>query len=146
MTLLSARPNFRVLLIAALVMVLAIALGIARMSGWSAVAAGNVPGVVSPKGAPIPKPSAAYARRMCAACGVVTSMREIAITKEDALRQKMTIADAGSTGGATGSSGMKYEIIVSMADGSSRVFEEANPSTWRVGGRLIFIDAGHLSD
>jgi outer membrane lipoprotein SlyB len=32
-----------------------------------------------------------------------------------------------------------YEIIVRMADGSSRVIDDANPARWRTGERLIVI-------
>jgi hypothetical protein len=35
-----------------------------------------------------------------------------------------------------------YEYTVSMADGSSRVFREQMPVSWRVGERLHYIDGG----
>ena len=35
-----------------------------------------------------------------------------------------------------------YEYTVSMADGSSRVFREQMPVSWRVGARLYYVDGG----
>lgn len=35
-----------------------------------------------------------------------------------------------------------YEYTVSMADGSSRVFREQMPVSWRVGERLHYVDGG----
>ncbi len=130
------------LLIGALIMALVVAAGVVRMMGQSAVAAGNLPDAVAQQEAHNSKPSAAYARRMCAACGVVSSLRVIQVSREDAQNQAATIAGISDIGNAIAQPTLKYEILVSMADGSSRVFEETNPSVWRVGDRLIYIDAG----
>ena len=39
-----------------------------------------------------------------------------------------------------------YEIIVRMADGLSRVFNDANPARWRSGERVIVIDGADPSN
>lgn len=146
MVLLSGRPLFRASLIAALVIALVIVASVARMTGWSAFAISNPAGPMVPKAAVSSKPGLAHARRMCAACGVVASMREVVIGKGDPLHQPTTIANVADAGNKLGKSATKYEITVSMSDGSSRVFEETDSSNWRVGGRLIFIDAGNSPD
>jgi len=121
-------------------MTLLLVAGLVRITGWSALAFGNSAGVVPEKTTGASKPSPTYARRMCAACGVIASMREIEVSNDDPMYP------AAAAGNAVVQSVRKYEIVVSMADGSSRVFEEAISSTWRVGGRLIFIDAGNSPD
>ncbi len=37
-------------------------------------------------------------------------------------------------------SAKRYEIIVRMADGSSRVINHATPASWRLGERVMVID------
>ncbi|HUF82183.1 MAG TPA: hypothetical protein VMN03_13690 [Burkholderiales bacterium] len=37
-----------------------------------------------------------------------------------------------------------YEYTVSMADGSSRIFREQMPASWRVGERLYYIDGARV--
>lgn len=133
-------------LIAGGVMALLLVAGLVRMTGWSAFAVGNSAGVIPAKTTGASKPSLAYARRMCAYCGVIASMREIEVSNDDPMYPAVAATGAGDTGNALVQPVRKYEIIVSMADGSSRVFEESISSTWRVGGRLIFIDAGNSPD
>jgi hypothetical protein len=43
----------------------------------------------------------------------------------------------GTAGGVT--AGNRYEFIVRMADGSSRVIDDANPESWRTEERVIVI-------
>jgi hypothetical protein len=38
---------------------------------------------------------------------------------------------------------LSYEYTVRFGDGSSRVFQEELPASWRLGERLIFIDGLH---
>jgi len=64
----------------------------------------------------------------CLQCGRIQSKREI----------RPGVADPHSPG--------IYEYTVRMADGSSSVFQEALPTTWRVGERLTVINgAGPLN-
>ena len=58
----------------------------------------------------------------CPHCGRIESKRKLA-------------ADAAAPLAAA-----RYEYTVRMADGSSRVFHERLPVSWRLGERLIYID------
>jgi len=60
--------------------------------------------------------------RRCPRCGWIESKREIV----------PGVADLHSP--------KTYEYTLRMADGSSTVFEEALPASWRVGERLTVID------
>jgi hypothetical protein len=62
------------------------------------------------------------APRRCPYCGWIDSKRQLAPLSGDphALRS--------------------YEYTVRMGDGSSRVFREQLPVSWRLGERLVFID------
>lgn len=95
---------------------------------------------------PVPTTSEARPKPRCPECGVIVSIREIERRDED--------SGSGATGGVTAGSGdetrmkstKRYEIIVRMADGSSRVIAEANPARWRRGERLIVIDGAGPSN
>ena len=69
-----------------------------------------------------PAQVALAALRRCPPCGSIESKRELAPLSGDA----HTL--------------LSYEYIVRFADGSSRVFREQLPVSWRLGERLIFID------
>lgn len=58
----------------------------------------------------------------CPHCGRIESKREIVPSVADPRSPRI------------------YEYTLRMADGSSRVFREALPASWRVGERLTFID------
>ena len=60
--------------------------------------------------------------RRCPQCGWIESKRAIA----------SSVTDPQSLG--------IYEYTLRMTDGSSRVFQEALPASWRVGERLTLID------
>lgn len=64
----------------------------------------------------------AHAARRCPHCGWIESKRQIA----------SSVADPRSLG--------IYEYTARMTDGSSRVFRETLPASWRVGERLTHID------
>jgi hypothetical protein len=65
---------------------------------------------------------AVHAVRRCPHCGWIESKRQIA----------SSVADPLSLG--------IYEYTLRMTDGSSRVFRETFPASWRVGARLTLID------
>jgi hypothetical protein len=67
-------------------------------------------------------PLADHAVQRCAHCGWIESKRKLA----------SSVGDPRSLG--------TYEYTVRMADGSSRVFQEALPASWRVGERLSVMD------
>jgi hypothetical protein len=61
------------------------------------------------------------AERRCPQCGWIESKRRVVQPGIDARA-------------------LSYEYIIRMGDGSSRMFEEQLPASWRVGERLILID------
>jgi hypothetical protein len=69
----------------------------------------------------------AQVEQRCASCGWIESKREIA----------SSVVDPHSLG--------VYEYTLRMADGSSRVFRETLPTTWRLGERLTLIDGRDAS-
>jgi hypothetical protein len=62
-------------------------------------------------------------RATCAGCGVVELVREIDIRGDHAVE-----------------STRRYELTIRFQDGSTRVFNEATPRTWRPGARVMVID------
>lgn len=99
------------------------ALGVAWVPGWAGIDAQAF-------ALPAEPGLTVRAARRCQYCGWIEWKREIppSAAAPHALRT--------------------YEYTVEMADGSSRVFREALPVSWRVGERLLFIDgdgAGPLS-
>jgi hypothetical protein len=105
------------LLIAALAVVLFSSAGFARMMGWGPGTAG-FSGAIFALDVPAGE---ARAGPRCPECGMIVSTREIERHGEELPRS--------------------YEFVVRMADGSSRVLEDADPGRWREGERLIIIDA-----
>ena len=118
--------------------------------------------------APTQVADATPARWRCAECGVVQSVREIA-TKGTGSgigavggavvggvlghqvgggRGQDIATVVGAVGGAVAGnevekrvkSGKSYEITVRLEDGSSRVIQEANATTWRAGDRVKVIN------
>lgn len=63
-----------------------------------------------------------HAVRRCSGCGWIESKRELA----------PGVASAGAP--------RIYEYTLRMADGSSSVFEEALPTSWRLGERLRVLE------
>ena len=71
---------------------------------------------------PAPAGLTVQAKPRCPHCGWIESKREI------------------PPGAAEPHAAMAYEYTVRMADGSSRVFQETLPVSWRLRERLVFID------
>jgi hypothetical protein len=74
-------------------------------------------------------------RAWCPECGFVESIRHIES------RGNVGVA-GGVSGGAIAASavtGRDYEVTVRFRDGSTTVFNEATPRTWRLGSRVIVI-------
>jgi hypothetical protein len=126
----SAKSSFLPLLIIGIAVVLFSTAGFARMMGWGPVSTSD-PGDITAlaQAVPVLAPIEARARPRCPECGVIVSMREIEGHDEDAA--------PGATGAAT--AGYRYEFIVRMADGSSRVIVGASAASWRTGERLMII-------
>ena len=113
------RPGWRALCAAAAVVVLFGAAGLALDVTW-------IPpwtGVGARADAPLAQPEpAVHAVKRCPHCGWIESKRPIA----------SSVADPLSLG--------IYEYTLRMSDGSSRVFRETLPATWRLGERLTLIE------
>ena len=105
------------LLIPGIAVILFSSAGFARMMGWGPGAAGDS-GAILALDMPAGK---AHAGARCPECGMIVSTREIERHDEASPRS--------------------YEFVVRMADGSSRVIEDADPGRWRTSERLIVIDA-----
>jgi len=65
----------------------------------------------------------------CPGCGVVESMRKI----------------ESPSGAAAAVASTRYEYTVRFRDGSTTVFNEATPRSWRMGNRVIVIDGSHAA-
>jgi hypothetical protein len=81
-------------------------------------------------------------RAWCPECGFVESIRHIESS-----------ANVGVAGGVSGGAiaasavtGKDYEITVRFRDGSTTVFNEATPRTWRLGSRVIVISGLNASN
>jgi hypothetical protein len=83
----------------------------------------------------------------CPECGTIASVREIEGLRDadwresvdfDAVRRAIGIA-ATSAIDTTHPSGRIYEIAVRFRDGTTTVFNEPGPPTWRIGSRVIVI-------
>jgi hypothetical protein len=103
------------LLIAGIAVILFSSAGFARMMGWGPGAgySGASLALDVPAGEARAGPS-------CPECGMIVSVREIEERNEG--------------------SPPSYEFVVRMADGSSRVIEDADPGRWRTSERLKIID------
>jgi hypothetical protein len=115
--------------------------GITRVMGWSpnpAEGSGDLPAL---DGAGLETASADRAGARCPGCSMIVSMRKIESHDEAAgpgLADYGTSRDATRTGSASG-----YEIVIRMADGSSRAIHQASPAKWRPGEWVIVIDGAN---
>lgn len=130
--------------------------GIVAVMAWAPISAGvadTVPTIdklpTASAGAQTPPARTggnAYTRVKCAECGIVVSTREI--------EQPGAGSAPGKPGGVMrvglndlpGKPTHSYEITVRMADGSSRVFVNANPGNWRPRERMIIIEGTSQPD
>ena len=130
--------------------------GIAAVMAWTHVPAGvaastpdKLPAAAAGAQRQVPLARAggnARIRIKCAECGIVVSTREI--------EQPGAGSAPGKTGGVMrvglndlpGKPTHSYEITVRMADGSSRVFVNANPGNWRPRERMIIIEGTSQPD
>lgn len=88
----------------------------------------------------------ARAKGRCAECGVIVSVREIGARDEGAGPGATSGAVAGNQDELPVTAIRHYAITVRLADGSSRVINDANPASWRPGERLIVIDGANPSN
>src|SRR5512134_1661509 len=82
----------------------------------------------------------------CAECGMIVSMREIVGHDDDSGPGVASGATADKWDEAPVKSASSHEIIVRLADGSSRVINHASAASWRPGERVIVIDGANPSN
>ncbi len=127
------------LLITGIAVILFSTAGIARMMGWGPNSTDDSGDILAlDQTAPVTT-SEARAKPRCPECGVIVSMREIERHDEDSGPGAAGGVTAGNRDETRVKSTKSYEIIVRMADGSSRVIDDANPARWRTGESLIVI-------
>ena len=135
------------LLITGIAVILFSSAGIARMMGWGANSTDDSGAIlVLDQPATVPTTSEARAKPRCPECGVIVSMREIEVRNEDSGPGATGWVVAGNQDETRVKSTRSYEITVRLADGSSRVFNDANPARWRSGERVIVIDGADPSN
>lgn len=109
--------------------------GIARMLGWGPNLADDSGDILAlDQKAPVSATSEARVGARCPECGVIVSIREI---------QASGGTVAGSRSETRAKATRSYEITVRLADGSSRVFNDASSANWRSGERVIVIDGAN---
>lgn len=146
---------YRRLLIASAAAILLGTVAVAALTAWSPGEADAAELAAAGESSPAPAEGLARLRLKCAECGMVTSTRPA----EELDGQASRPSDAGITRVAAGAAtrsesgddpakaSRRYEITVRMRDGSNRVFIDANPSNWRPGERVMFIEgAGRPKD
>jgi len=136
----TGKSTYLPLLITGIAVILFSTAGIARVMGWGPNSTGDSNDILAlDQTAPVPTANQARARPRCPECGVIVSMREIERHDEDTGPGAAGGTPTGNGDGMRVKTASSYEIIVRMADGSSRVIEQANPARWRAGERLIVI-------
>jgi len=108
-------PVLSALLFVMLVGAAGIALGVTWFPGWTGIDA-------EADALPAQDKLTARAARRCPHCGTIESKREV--------------PPSAAAPGAL----QTYEYSLRMADGSSSVFQEALPASWRLGERVMVID------
>ena len=78
-------------------------------------------------------------RAWCPECGFVESMRHIESSGNIGVAGGVSGGAPGSAIAASAVTRKDYEITVRFRDGSTTVFNEATPRSWRLGSRVIVI-------
>jgi hypothetical protein len=78
-------------------------------------------------------------RARCPECGFVESIRHIESSGNVGAAEGVPGGAPGSAIAASAVTRKNYEITVRFRDGSTTVFNEATPRTWRLGSRVIVI-------
>jgi outer membrane lipoprotein SlyB len=142
----AVKSSFLPLLITGIAVILFSTAGIARIVGWGQNSTDDSGDILAlDQAAPVPT-SEARAKPRCPECGVIVSMREIERHDQD--------SGPGAAGGVTAGNrdetrvkpARSYEIVIRLADGSSRVINDAKPARWRPGERVIVIDGADPSN
>jgi hypothetical protein len=153
------RPTFLSLMLMGVAVILFSTAGIAAMKGWrTALATGSGDTAAPLKVADAVGADAvtadttqrrakakARANGRCVECGVIVSTWEIEARDDDFGGESVNDLAAGYRDETRIKSAMRYGIRVRMADGSSRVVNYANPTSWRTGERVIIINGTNPS-
>ena len=146
----SRRPTHMALLIASVAVVLFSTAGIAAIKGWRPVSSDvralqEAPAMsaqevaLTAQKAQRRAKAKARANGRCAECGVIESMREIDRYDGDFGNDAAGALTGVERNEKPLSLKKRYEIIVRMADGSSRTLTSASPSNFRFDERVIII-------
>lgn len=126
------------LLIAGIAVILFSSAGIAHIAGWHPGSSDGAAGVPVIDALPAVK-------ARCDECGVIVSVRDIELRNESTGSGATGETVAGNNNEAQVQSTKSHELTIRLADGSSRVINEASPAHWRLGERVIVIDGAHPS-
>jgi len=149
------RPRHLWLLIVSTVVVLSSTAGVAAIKGWLPASSADLSDIPAPQRsrvATVSEPAVvitaraarlqagvrARANGTCAECGRIVSMKEI--DGRDTLHTDAAVLLAGYANENPLNPSKRYEIVVRMADGSSRIINDASPTNWLPGARVIIID------
>jgi hypothetical protein len=127
-----------------------------RMTSFQAsTASGDEDARTMDLGQRLPVASVANNRRnrlRCPECGVIQSMREVERPRPGVGQDIGDIEDAGNLLRSASSAGAtipaferRYEFTVRLGDGTTTVFTESSPRSWRVGSRVIVIAGSNPS-
>jgi hypothetical protein len=87
----------------------------------------------------------ARSRAWCPECGFVESIRHLERSGDVGVAGGVSGAASGTAIAASAVTGKIYEITVRFRDGSTTIFNEATPRTWRVGSQVIVIGGSNAS-
>jgi len=136
------------------------AAGIAAIVGWRSASAGNPDDIIMLHDSAGPSANVvaltshaaqrqaqakARARGRCAECGLIVSMEAINGHDDNLDIDAAGRPSAGDQDESPLNSAKHYELVVRMADGSSRVINQASPANWRPGERVMIIDGTNSS-
>jgi hypothetical protein len=136
-------------LITGLAIILFSTAGIARMMGWGPHSTVDSDDVLAPDQAASLMMGEARAQPRCPECGMIVSiesMQKIESGNGESGLGPTDAALARNRDETRVNSTERHEIIVRMADGSTRVIDDAYPARWRPGQRLIVIAGAEPSD
>jgi len=78
----------------------------------------------------------------CTGCGIVESVRMIPGVIDADGRDHM---GARATNATMRAANARYEYTVRFRDGSTSIYNEPTPRSWRAGSRVIVIDGAHAA-
>jgi hypothetical protein len=126
---------------AGIALVLVGLVAIARVVGWTPDSRGDSGGVLAHDRAGFRVASLERVGPRCPECSMIVSVRKIEGFQGAAGPVLARYRDAGERDTAEREPATSYEIVVRMADGSSRAIRQARPASWQPGESVIVIDS-----